>query len=344
METAVAVRPRGGPVGVPRADRALVMGVLNVTPDSFSDGGRWLDADAAVAHGMAMVADGADMVDVGGESTRPGAARTSGEEELRRVLPVVAALAGAGVAVSVDTMRSTVAEAAVRAGAVLVNDVSGGLADPRMLPLVAEAGVAYVATHTRPRRVASELVRSTEPSEGVDRREHTRPRRAAGGRPAGATESGDERSEGCWRHADPADGQDRYDDVVADVRAELAARVAEMRAVGIADEQVVLDPGLGFVKAGAQNWALLGRLDELLADGFPVLVGASRKRFLGTLLARPDGTSVPPPDRDAATAAVSALAAAAGAWAVRVHEVRPSVDAVRVAQAWQAARDDGKMR
>jgi dihydropteroate synthase len=268
------------------------MGVLNVTPDSFSDGGRWLDLDAAVAHGLAMVADGADLVDVGGESTRPGAGRVDEDEELRRVLPVVTALAGAGVAVSVDTMRSAVAAAVVEAGAVLVNDVSGGLADPRMFPLVADLGVAYVAMH--------------------------------------------------WRgHSDQMDSLDQYDDVVRDVRAELAARVDAMRAAGIADEQVVLDPGLGFAKASAHAWPLLARLDELLADGFPVLVGASRKRFLGDVSARP---GCPPTDRDAATVAVSALAAAAGAWAVRVHEVRSSVDAVRVAQAWQAARDDGEKR
>ena len=279
-------------MGVPRADRTLVMGVLNVTPDSFSDGGRWGCVDAAVAHGTAMVAAGADLVDVGGESTRPGAGRVSEAEEVRRVLPVVTALASAGAAVSVDTMRSAVAAAAVDAGAVLVNDVSGGLADPRMHPLVADLGVAYVAMH--------------------------------------------------WRgHADRMDTLDRYGDIVADVRAELAARVAAMRAAGIADQQVVLDPGLGFAKTGTSCWPLLARLDELLADGFPVLVGASRKRFLGTLVDRCDG---PPSDRDAATVAVSALAAAAGAWAVRVHEVRSSVDAVRVAQAWQAARDDGKKR
>lgn len=268
------------------------MGVLNVTPDSFSDGGRWLDLDAAVTHGLSMVADGADLVDVGGESTRPGAGRVDEDDEARRVLPVVSALVEAGAAVSVDTMRSTVAAAAVQAGAVLVNDVSGGLADPRMHPLVADLGVAYVAMH--------------------------------------------------WRgHADQMDALDQYDDVVTDVRAELAARVDAMRAAGIADEQIVLDPGLGFAKASVHAWPLLARLDELMVDGFPVLVGASRKRFLGTLLGSSDGG---PTDRDAATAAVSTLAAAAGAWAVRVHEVRSSVDAVRVAQAWQAARNDRKKR
>ncbi len=309
-------------MGVPCVDRTLVMGVLNVTPDSFSDGGRWSDVDAAVAHGMAMVADGADLVDVGGESTRPGAGRVDEDDELRRVLPVVTALAGAGVAVSVDTMRSAVAAAAVGAGAVLVNDVSGGLADPRMHPLVADLGVAYVAMHTRLRRVADELVHWTEPG-GLE--------------PTG----GAEHSEHRRGFADRTDALDRYADVVTEVRAELAARVDAMRAAGIADQQVVLDPGLGFAKTPQHAWPLLAGLDQLMADGFPVLVGASRKRFLGTLLARSDG---PPSDRDAATAAVSALAAAAGVWAVRVHEVRSSVDAVRVARAWQAARDDRKMR
>ncbi len=312
------------------------MGVLNVTPDSFSDGGRWLHVDAAVAHGMAMVADGADLVDVGGESTRPGAERVDEGDEVRRVLPVVTALAGAGVAVSVDTMRSAVAAAAVDAGAVLVNDVSGGLADPRMLPLVADLGVAYVATHTRLRRVADALVHWTGPNEEPTVREA--PRSVASGAQSAL---GSGRSEDRRGRSDQTHALDQYDDVVTDVRAELAARVDAMRAAGIADEQIVLDPGLGFAKTSAQAWPLLARLDELLADGFPVLVGASRKRFLGALLARPDS---PPSDRDAATAAVTALAAAAGAWAVRVHEVRSSVDAVRVATAWQAARDDRKKR
>ncbi|MCL2455484.1 MAG: dihydropteroate synthase [Micrococcales bacterium] len=266
------------------------MGVLNVTPDSFSDGGRWAAAEQAVAHGLAMMADGADLVDVGGESTRPGADRVPVDEELRRVLPVIVALVGAGVPVSVDTMRAEVAAAALDAGAVLVNDVSGGLADPAMYPLVARTGAAYVASH--------------------------------------------------WRaHADQMDDHDRYGDVVDDVRAELAERVAALRAAGVRDDQVVLDPGLGFAKAGASNWPLLARLDELVADGFPVLVGASRKRFLGALLAGVDGVAAPASARDDATAAVSALAGAAGAWAVRVHEVRPSADAVRVAAAWRAARD-----
>jgi dihydropteroate synthase len=271
-----------------RDGRTLVMGVVNVTPDSFSDGGRWFAPDAAVAHGLALLADGADLLDVGGESTRPGAARVPVAEELDRVLPVVRELTARGAAVSVDTTRAEVAEAAVAAGAVVVNDVSGGLADPDIRGVVARTGVVYVAMH--------------------------------------------------WRgHADVMDDLADYDDVVTDVRRELAARVAELRAAGVADHQVVLDPGLGFAKPGAANWPLLARLPELLADGFPVLVGASRKRFLGHLLAGGDGEPVPPDRRDAATAAVSALAAAAGAWCVRVHEARGTADAVRVAARWTAA-------
>ncbi|GEL46358.1 dihydropteroate synthase [Cellulomonas hominis] len=281
------------PPALTSAGRTLVMGVLNVTPDSFSDGGRWFTPDAAVAHGLALVADGADLLDVGGESTRPGAARVPVAEELDRVLPVVRELAGRGVPVSVDTTRAEVAEPAVAAGAVVVNDVSGGLADPAIREVVARTGVVYVAMH--------------------------------------------------WRgHADVMDSLADYDDVVTDVRRELAERVAELRAAGVADHQVVLDPGLGFAKPGSANWPLLARLPELVADGFPVLVGASRKRFLGHLLAGPDGTPAPPAERDAATAAVSALAAAAGAWCVRVHEARGTADAVRVAARWTAAAPSGK--
>lgn len=276
-----------------RAGRSLVMGVVNVTPDSFSDGGRWFAPDAAVAHGLALLADGADLLDVGGESTRPGAPRVPVAEELDRVLPVVRELADRGAAVSVDTTRAEVAAAAVAAGAVVVNDVSGGLADPEIRDVVARTGVVYVAMH--------------------------------------------------WRgHADVMDTLADYDDVVTDVRRELGDRVAELRAAGVADHQVVLDPGLGFAKPGAANWPLLARLGELVADGFPVLVGASRKRFLGHLLAGADGTPVPPAQRDAATAAVSALAAAAGAWCVRVHEVRATADAVRVAARWTAAGPSGE--
>lgn len=280
-----------GPVGLAHlgdGERTLVMGVVNVTPDSFSDGGRWFEPGQAVAHGLELAEQGADLLDVGGESTRPGAARVPVDEELRRVLPVIEALTAAGAAVSVDTTRAAVAPRALDAGAVLVNDVSGGLADDAMYALVADAGVAYVAMH--------------------------------------------------WRgHADVMDANDVYGDVVRDVRRELADRVTALRAAGVRDEQVVLDPGLGFAKAGASNWPLLARLPELVADGFPVLVGASRKRFLGHLLAGPDGEPAPPLARDEATHAISGLVAAAGAWAVRVHDVRGTVHAVRVAAVWRRA-------
>ena len=264
------------------------MGVVNVTPDSFSDGGRWFTPGAAVAHGLELVEQGADLLDVGGESTRPGARRVAVDDELARVLPVIEQLVARGATVSIDTTRAVVAQAAVERGASIINDVSGGLADADMYGVVAATGAVYVAMH--------------------------------------------------WRgHADVMDDLDDYDDVVTDVRRELGARVAALRAAGVRDEQVVLDPGLGFAKSGASNWPLLARLPELVADGFPVLVGASRKRFLGHLLAGPDGAPAPPLARDRATAAVSALAAAAGAWCVRVHEVPGSVDAVRVAAAWEGA-------
>ncbi len=265
--------------------RTLVMGVLNVTPDSFSDGGDWIDPEAAEAHGRAMAGEGADLVDVGGESTRPGATRPAEDEELHRVLPAVRRLAAAGVAVSVDTMRAPVARAAVGAGAVLVNDVSGGLADPAMLDTVAELGVPVVLMHWR------------------------------------------------GQSADMA-AKAVYDDVVAEVAAALAERVAAAAAAGIAPDRLVLDPGLGFAKDPEHNWALLRALPEITALGHPLLVGASRKRFLGSLLADP-GTGEPraATGRDDATAALTAILAERGVWGVRVHAVRASADAVRVAAA-----------
>ncbi len=265
------------------------MGVVNVTPDSFSDGGRWFDTTAAVKHGLDLVAEGADLVDVGGESTRPGATRVDEAEELRRVVPVVRGLASEGVVVSVDTMRASVAARALEAGAALVNDVSGGLADPEMIPVVADAGAPFVVMHWR-------------------------------GLLEGATVHG------------------VYDDVVGEVVDELRARVDAVLAGGIAPDRIVLDPGLGFSKEAEHDLALLARLDRLTALGHPLLVAASRKRFLGRVLAGPGGAPPPARERDAATAAVSALAAQAGAWAVRVHEVRATADAVRVARAVEAAR------
>ena len=281
------------PVGLPaplvELDRAAVMGVLNVTPDSFSDGGHFLEPARAVAHGLRMRADGADIIDVGGESTRPGAQRVPVEEELARVLPVVAGLVAGDALVSIDTMRADVARAAVEAGACVVNDVSGGRADPRMHETVAELGVPYVIMHWR-------------------------------GHSAGMTELA------------------RYDDVVADVVAELTVQSDAAVAAGIDPGAIVLDPGLGFAKESDHNWELLRHLDTILGLGFPVLVGASRKRFLGALLADEDGEPRAMEERDAATDAVTAIAAVQGVWAVRVHDVRRSRDAVRVAAAWRRGR------
>jgi dihydropteroate synthase len=263
-----------------------VMGVLNITDDSFSDGGRYLDADDAVAHGLAMAAEGAGIVDVGGESTRPGATRVDPRVEASRVLPVVKELAAQGITVSIDTMHAEVARAALQSGARIVNDVSGGRADPAMAPLLAEAGVPWVLMHWRP-------VSSDRP------------------------------------HETP-----HYRDVVAEVRAELLAAVDDAVAAGVDPAQLVIDPGLGFAKTGQHNWALLHALPQLVATGIPVLLGASRKRFLGTLLAAPDGSPRPPDGRETATATISALAALHGAWGVRVHDVRASVDALKVVGAW----------
>ncbi|MGH3424747.1 MAG: dihydropteroate synthase [Nocardioidaceae bacterium] len=281
----VSPEPQPHVRGVPDPGRCLVMGVLNITPDSFSDGGDHYGLDAAVRRGLATAAAGADLVDVGGESTRPGATRVGEAEERRRVLPVVRALTDAGLVVSVDTMRAGVAHAALQAGARMVNDVSGGQADPDLARVVAEAGVPYVVMHWRGH------------------------------------------SERMTEHA-------VYDDVVADVCAELRQQQEKVVAAGVESDQIVLDPGLGFAKTGEHDWALLGHLDALTALGRPVLVGASRKRFLGRLLAADDGTPRPAKERDDATTAVSALAAAAGAWGVRVHDVASSADAVRVARRW----------
>ncbi|MCT9091315.1 dihydropteroate synthase [Streptomyces sp. ASQP_92] len=281
---------RGSVEGLPEWDRCAVMGVVNVTPDSFSDGGRWFDTSTAVKHGLDLVAEGADLVDVGGESTRPGASRVDEAEELRRVVPVVRGLAAEGVTVSVDTMRARVAEQAVAAGAVLVNDVSGGLADPAMIPAVAATGAPFVVMH--------------------------------------------------WRgFSQDMNSRAVYTDVVAEVVAELRARIEAVIEGGIAPERLVIDPGLGFAKQAEHDLALVAHLAELRGLGRPVLVAASRKRFLGHVLAGPEGAPPPPArERDAATAAVSAIAAHEGAWAVRVHEVRATADAVRVARAVEGAR------
>src|SRR2546429_5960575 len=268
------------------------MGVVTVRPDSFSDGGRWSGADAAIAHGLDLAAQGADIVDVGGESTRPGAQRIDESEEWRRVGPVVAELVGAGLTVSIDTMRARVAEFALEAGAQLVNDVSGGLADPDMPRLVAAAGVWYVVVH--------------------------------------------------WRgHSQDMYARAVYADVVTEVRDELAERVDAVVRAGVDPGRIVLDPGLGFGKRPEHNWPLLARLAELgtLAGAtFPVLVGASRKGFLGKLLAGPDGTPRTMADPDPATGAVTPPAAAARARGGRRPPGPPHADAVLVAAAWRGGQ------
>ncbi len=263
----------------------VVVGVLNVTPDSFSDGGRYADIDAAVAHGVDMHAQGAVLVDVGGESTRPGADRIDAATEERRVLPVIRELVAAGVPVSIDTTRADVAAAALATGAVLVNDVSGGLADPEMVRVVAAAGCPWVLMHWRG---------------------HSRHMREL------AT----------------------YTDVVKEVCAELGARVDAALAGGVAADRIAVDPGLGFAKTPEHNWRLMARLDQVVALGFPVLVGASRKSYLGSLLADGHGPR-PVGEREAATVATTMLAVAAGVWGVRVHDVRANADAIAV---WRATR------
>ena len=263
-----------------------VMGILNVTPDSFSDGGLWTDRAAAVKHALGMVERGADIIDVGGESTRPGAQRVAVSEERRRVLPVVRELADSGVTVSIDTMNAATAAAALDAGASIVNDVSGGLADPEMDDLIVATDARFVVMH--------------------------------------------------WRgHSDAMNELARYDDVVEDVARDLEYRAAQLIVKGVSPERLILDPGLGFAKDAAHNWALLGRLDRLVALGLPVLVGASRKRFLGDLL--PGGATAA--ERDLASATVAALAVHEGAWGVRVHDVALTRQAVDVADAWNRGRD-----
>jgi len=279
--------PVAGPA-LPVEPRTLVMGILNVTPDSFSDGGLFESADAAIAQGLALAAAGADIVDVGGESTRPGALRVEPAEELARVLPVIEALVAAGIPVSIDTMRAATASAAVAAGACLVNDVSGGLADPDMAATVAALGVDFVAMH--------------------------------------------------WRaHSTHMDSRDSYADVVVEVRDELAARVAALVEAGIDPRRIVLDPGLGFAKVGESNWPLIANVSEW-SGGARVLIGASRKRFLGAVIGGAlDDRASDPSAREHATTAVTTLAANAGVWAVRVHDARAACDAIAVVSAWQEA-------
>ncbi|WP_037264438.1 dihydropteroate synthase [Kibdelosporangium aridum] len=273
---------------LPDPGRCVVMGVLNVTPDSFSDGGRYFTVDDALRHAHEMWDAGADLIDVGGESTRPGAERVAAEVEIGRIEPVIKELSSAGIQISVDTMRARVAEAALAAGATVVNDVSGGLADKAMARVVADAGVPWILMH--------------------------------------------------WRgHSKDMNSLANYTDVVSEVRAELCERVDEALSAGVSSDAIVIDPGLGFAKHAPHDWALLRGLDVFMDLGYPVLVGASRKRFIGRLLADKDGTPRPPDGREDATAAISTLAAAKGVWGVRVHDVMRSLDAVRVVAEWGRA-------
>ncbi|MBT1544518.1 dihydropteroate synthase [Curtobacterium aurantiacum] len=275
-------RDRGGPA----EDRTRVLGILNVTPDSFSDGGLHQAYDAAVQHARDLVAAGADVIDVGGESTRPGSERVPVPVEQERVLPVVQQLVAEGIPVSVDTMNAATAERAVDLGAAIVNDVSGGLADPDMARVVASTGVGFVVMH--------------------------------------------------WRgHSDRMYRNAEYTHAVEEVRREVELRVAELIVLGVRQEQVVIDPGLGFAKRGVQNWEILAGYERFASIGLPVLVAASRKRFLDGV-GSPEGA--PPKERDLATAAISLLAAERGAWGVRVHDPAPTRAVLDVWDAWRAAR------
>jgi dihydropteroate synthase len=260
------------------ANRPVVFGVLNVTPDSFSDGGLWDSPDSALEHARAMVAEGADVIDVGGESTRPGAARIDDGEERQRVEPIIRALVSEGISVSLDTMRADTARLGINLGVDFINDVSGGLSDPAMLGVVAESDVSYIAMH--------------------------------------------------WRgESDVMDGNASYGDVTRDVLTELRARIDAALGAGVAPGRLWIDPGLGFAKTPDHNWQLLRDLNQFVALGYPVLVGASRKRFLS-----PFGEA--PTDRDQATAIISVLSAEAGVAAVRVHDVARTTEALRVRHSW----------
>ncbi|MDR7110930.1 dihydropteroate synthase [Microbacterium trichothecenolyticum] len=262
----------------------FIMGVVNVTPDSFSDGGRYVDAEAAVAHGLLLRAQGADILDIGGESTRPGAERVPPEVEQERVIPVVRALSDAGVVVSIDTMNASTAALAVQAGARIVNDVSGGMADPGMLAAVASTDADVVLQH--------------------------------------------------WRgHSADMYARAVYDDVVAEVTRELTARMEAAAQAGIDPARIIVDPGIGFGKRGEQNWQTLRGLDRFVGIGQRVLIGTSRKRFLADALAA-DPADASEARRDLATAVTSVLAAQAGVWAVRVHDVGATRDALVVAERW----------
>jgi dihydropteroate synthase len=274
------LHPSGLPENLRSLNRTLVMGVLNVTPDSFSDGGRFNDAQIAINHALQMIVDGADIIDIGGESTRPGSERISVQEELDRVLPVITALGDSGAVISIDTMRAEVARAAIAAGACMVNDVSGGKSDPEMLDYVATLDTPYILMHWRgPSNIMNTLT--------------------------------------------------DYADVVVDVAAEISQQVDLAVAAGIARERIAIDPGIGFAKTVDQNWPILKHLDVLEGLGLPILMGASRKKFLGELLAK-DGVARDSDERESATTAISTLMAVRGLWAVRVHDVKSSSDAIAV--------------
>ncbi len=279
----IRVNPLPAVPGLPQPGRTLVIGVVNVTPDSFSDGGEWLEPAKAIRHGLDLLDEGADILDVGGESTRPGAIRPEVSEELRRVLPVIGELAATGACIAIDTMRTAVAEPAIAAGARLINDVSGGKADPGMLRFVAEAGVPYICMH--------------------------------------------------WRgHAEYMQSNAVYGDVVSEVIAELREQLDAAESAGVPAEKLIIDPGLGFAKTAEHNWQLLQRLEEFDVLGRPMLIGVSRKTFLGRLLAAADGSPRPPKECDDATTAFTAVLALREVWGVRVHSVRASRDAITVAQ------------
>lgn len=267
--------------------RCTVMGIVNVTEDSFSDGGQYVDVDKAIAHAHELIAAGADIIDVGGESTRPGATRVTADVEQARVVPVIKALAADGIRTSVDTMRASVAEAAAEAGVSLLNDVSGGLADPDMYRVMASADLPVCLMHWK-----------------------------------------------TVRFGDAAGQAHATGDVVADVRRVFDILVDNALTAGVKADQITLDPGLGFAKSAADNWALLKALPSFIAGEYPILVGASRKRFLAQVRRDRGLDVVSPVEADPATAAVTAIAAQLGAWCVRVHEVGVSRDAVDVAARW----------
>lgn len=273
------------------ATATKIMGVLNVTPDSFSDGGRYFDHDRAVAHGLELMATGADIIDVGGESTRPGSARVDEAEELRRVVPVVRDLAAAGAVISVDTMRASVARDSLAAGAHIINDVSAGQSDPTMLSVAAETGAPIVLMH--------------------------------------------------WRgYLDQASATFHYDDVVAEVIGELRTRIDEAIAVGVKTENIIVDPGLGFSKNAEHNWQLLAALNEFAALDHRLLVAASRKRFIASLISPDDPKLAQQAAKDQATATISAISAQASAWAVRVHDPATSAIACKVIATVAAAGEE----